>query len=153
VSFGPIVLPGVSAAALLEDLERHGFVHHSETKGHVGTIPIVVIELWRWDDKTLHSAVLVRQGDGVRLVTVPIIAFGPTERDPLELAAGAYLGAIAKLEYTGAEPERARLWVKENVANPGAEVTIGDAVFVIEAPETMPGEQYRLTVAARGARP
>lgn len=153
VRSAPSTIPGLFAAAVIRELERHGFGHRSDRKASDGTTPLTFIELFRWDDRTLHAAAVVQRGDGVQLVSVPVIGFGPADRMSLEMSAAAYLGAIAQLSYQGAEPERARLWVKENIANPGAEVTIGDAVFVIEGPETDPGKQYRLTIVARGARP
>jgi hypothetical protein len=153
VTVVPDTIPGLSAATVVRELERHGFGHRSSKNASAEDLALEVVELWRWDSKTLHSAIVVRQGDAVRLVSVPILAFRADERRSLDLTAAAYLGAIAQLSYTGAEPERARLWVRENIANPGAEATIGGAVFVIEAPETVPGEQYRLTIVAPGARP
>jgi hypothetical protein len=48
------------------------------------------------------------------------------DRRPPEEAAADFLGFVAALSYEGAEPARAKQWVKENVSS-GGKLTIGSA--------------------------
>jgi hypothetical protein len=151
----PKVLPGISAAKVIADAERHGWRHKSTENGtaDAGKTPVEVVTMWRWDDQSLHSLTLVRQGDGVRMVSAPIVTFRRGERETRDMSAAAYLSAFAAIPYAGSSPELAVAWVKDNVDRPGASITFGDAFFEVDRDTTSPGAQYRLTIAATGARP
>jgi hypothetical protein len=147
-------IPGASAASVLSALEQLGFAYQFARAAAGGAAALEAVERSRFDDVALYSVLLARDADYVRVLTAAVHAVNENS-DPvaLEERAAAAFTAIATLPGLSAQPERAATWVRANIAQPSAAVTLGDTFFEIDAQTTKPGRQYRLTVAAVGARP
>lgn len=149
----PIRLPGVSADEFITALERMGFHHKFDwQRTAAAATEVEPVELSRWDDDFFYNLVVVRDGPAIRLVTASLHAVRETKSAHADIVAGAYLASIATVDHLSPEPERVEAWVRANVAQPSATLLIGSTFFEIDAETTIPGQQYRLTIAAAGAR-
>lgn len=150
----PNRLPRVSARALIDALEGLGFSYKFAKHGAAGAAVLETVEMFRWDTAFLYSVIVARESDHVRLLTttahvLPEKVIVPQDANQ---AAGKQFATIATLPDLSTDSARAETWVRANIAQPGATVIIGATFFEIDAETTVPGSQYRLMIAAVGAR-
>jgi hypothetical protein len=150
----PTQIVGLSAKVFLADLERLGFAYPISRRAAGGAAALDAVERWRFDDLALYSIVIACEADRVRLLTASVHAIkDDVDLVAFEARAAAGLASIATLTGICQEPERAGTWVRTNIGQPSATLNLGGTFFEIDATTTVPGRQYRLTIAAAGARP
>lgn len=152
VTTAPTHIVGLSAVAVLAALKQLGFAYPSARDAAGGAAALQAIELWRFDDLALYSIGLACE-DRVRLLTAGVNAVSDDVDVALEARAVAGLTSIATLAGICPEPQRAGTWVRANIAQPNAMLSLGGTFFEMDGPTTLPRRQYRLTIAAAGARP
>lgn len=149
----PTRVPNASADSVIARLEGMGYHHKTPGKQTAAGGEIVrPVELYRWEDDVLESIVVVCEGDGIRLLTIGALPIGKVEPKLLDTRVGERFAEIAGIEVLTSDPVRAASWARANVAQPGASLTLGTVLLEVDPHLTMPGEDYRLTIAAIGAR-
>jgi hypothetical protein len=150
----PTHIVGLSANGVLAALDKMGFAYPIARDAAGGAAALQAMERWRFDDLALYAVILACESDRVRLLTAAVHGVRD-DVDPAALEARAVAGLTSIATLTGLcpEPERAATWLQANIAQPSATLNLGGTFFEIDATTTIPGRQYRLTIAAAGARP
>lgn len=128
------MLPGLDPYAVVSALESQGM---TATKSHMksgtsynfkgglaGTELQANMTIWRFGSEAMASGI-----DGMAMVGY---------NQDIQ-AAKPFFGYLASLQYTGAEPERAKAWAEANFNADSAAVIIGEAHFLLRA--TTPGSR------------
>jgi len=117
------LIPGLIAADVYLNFEKIGFEVDKQIKNDHTSI------LCTLSEQKIKYTVTVDgcSPDDLIRVTASVVDYsGSNQKDIKD-----FFGYVATLQYKGAEPERAKQWVKDNINNGSAETTIGSVKFKI----------------------
>jgi hypothetical protein len=118
-------IPGLTAADVHLNFSKRGFKYDGMTTGATGK------EHWMCKDATPQYSFEVEatgtQVNRIELVNATALNLSVADTDAL---CGPFLQFVATLPYDGADPDRAKQWVAENLGK-NAELVIGGAKLVI----------------------
>lgn len=117
------IIPGLIAADVYPNFEKIGFKVDKQIKNDYTNI------LCTLSERNIKYTVSIDgcSPDDLIRVTASVLDNSGLNKKETE----DFFGYVATLQYKGAEPEKARQWVKDNINNDGAELTIGCTRFRI----------------------
>jgi hypothetical protein len=118
---GPSSIPGLRASDLNRSLEQQGFSCSPPSLGGKGMT-------WACHASSgeIDYTILVEGQSTTAIRSVRAVVTLPAGSS--DVLAGMFLGSVAALSYVGAEPERARVWVRDHVST-GGRTAIGAINF------------------------
>ena len=141
----PDVIVGFVVANVTMNLERRGF--RCEGPRQLQTLASWTCRGSQGAEVEFLVDVLGASPTRVRSINASVIQ---SQAQPSDAIAAEFLGFVATVPYTDAEPQRAREWVAANIARSDATMTIGTARFTLSKAQT--GRAHTLDIVAVGAR-
>lgn len=141
----PEVIAGLALVDITKNLEPRGF--RCEGPRQLQTMASWTCSGTQGADVEFRVDVIGASPTRVRSVNATVTQY---QAQPSDATAANFLGFIATLPYTDAEPQRARAWVEANIARRDATMTIGTARFSLSRART--GRAHSLDIVAVGAR-
>ena len=140
-----LVIRGLARVDVTGNLDKRDFdcsgPHH-----------LVGVESWTCDSKGAGLSLLYHVDvQGVSTTRISYVIAAVTHIDAADATAAAFLGFVATIPYDDADPAAARAWVRENIGNNGATLTIGSARFRLTRADT--GMYHSLVIEAAGLQP
>jgi len=117
------IIPGLIAADVYPNFEKIGFSIDKKIKNDHTSI------LCTLSEQAIKYTVSVDGCTPTELIKITALVLDYTGSHQKE--AKDFFGYVATLQYKGAEPEKAKQWIKDNINNHNAETTIGAVKFKI----------------------
>jgi len=116
-------IPSLVAADVYLNFENKGFKIDKQIKNEYTSI------LCTLSERKIKYTVDIEGCSPTELIEITALVLDYSGNNLKETT--AFFGYVATLQYEGAEPEKARQWVRENIDKDGAEITIGSVKFNI----------------------
>jgi zinc ribbon protein len=152
VALSPVIV-GMTTVDIEGNLESRGFTCGAPKAAQAPDgAAMEIVDCLSADDGFVYDVSYASEtSTRVRALTASITPATRTARSILDQSAAVFLGFIATLPYTDAQPSDAQNWVKNNVTKLGSNITIATAFFQIDPSPSDLGAR-RLNIVAVGAR-